>query len=211
MAQPREAADDLRQHQRRTVAVLDVGGVDHGVDQIALGVGQDMALAALDLLARIIAARTAGFRGFDALAVDHPGTGRGFAPGRLAPDQEQGMIERQPQPVVPPQVEPAPHCRDRRKARRQHPPRQTAAQQIQDRLDNPPQRPLAWSPTCEGGGKNGSSSAHSASVKSLGKAKSAYCAGPHDCAPSGVKSTSLISGLRRRQVWMPVAKPGPLS
>jgi len=29
--------------------------VDHGVDQIAFGVGEDMALAALDLLARVIA------------------------------------------------------------------------------------------------------------------------------------------------------------
>lgn len=68
MAQPREATDDLREHQRRTVAVLDIGGVDHGVDQVALGVGQDMALAALDLLTRIITPGPAGFRGSDALA-----------------------------------------------------------------------------------------------------------------------------------------------
>jgi len=75
MAQPRETADDFSQHQWRTVAVLDTGGVDHGVDQIALGVGQDVALTALDLLARIIAARTAGFSIFDTLAVDQPGNG----------------------------------------------------------------------------------------------------------------------------------------
>ena len=88
MAQPREAVDDLGQHQRCAVAVLDVGGVDHGVDQVALSVGDDVALAALDLLARIIATRTPGFGGFNALAVDDPGTGRGIAPGRLAPDQQ---------------------------------------------------------------------------------------------------------------------------
>ena len=39
MTQPREAFDDFGQHQWRAVAVLDVGGVDHGVDQIAVGVG----------------------------------------------------------------------------------------------------------------------------------------------------------------------------
>jgi hypothetical protein len=49
MAQPREAPDDFRPTQRRAVTVLNVGGVDHGVDQIAFGVGEDMALAALDL------------------------------------------------------------------------------------------------------------------------------------------------------------------
>jgi hypothetical protein len=45
MAQPWEPLDDLRQHQRRAITVLDIGGVDHGVDQIALGVCQDVALA----------------------------------------------------------------------------------------------------------------------------------------------------------------------
>jgi hypothetical protein len=51
------------------VAVLDVGGMDQGMDQIALGVGEDMPLAALDLLACVVAARTAAFRGFDALSI----------------------------------------------------------------------------------------------------------------------------------------------
>jgi hypothetical protein len=47
MAQPREAADDLSEHQWRTIAVLDISGVDHRVDQIAVGIGQDVALAPL--------------------------------------------------------------------------------------------------------------------------------------------------------------------
>ena len=92
MAQPREALDDLGQHQRRTVTVLDVGGVDYRMDEIAVGVGQDVALAALGLFARIIAPRSAAFRGFDALAVDYPGAGRGFATGPLTGDQQQSMI-----------------------------------------------------------------------------------------------------------------------
>ena len=36
-----------------------------------IGIGQDVPLAALDLLALVIAPRPAGFRGLDALAVDH--------------------------------------------------------------------------------------------------------------------------------------------
>ena len=146
VAQPREAFDDVAQDERRPVAVLDVGSVDHGVDEIALGVGEDVALAPLDLLTRVVAPRSAGFRGFHALAVDHAGTGRGFAALRFARRHQQRVVDPQPQAIVAPQVEPAPHRRDRRKARRQHPPRQTAAQQVQDRLDNPPHRPLARPP-----------------------------------------------------------------
>jgi len=85
MAQPREAADDLGKHQRRS-AVLDVGRVDHGVDQIALCVGEDMALAALDLLACIVTARPAAFRGFVALAVNLP---RRWAMPRDGPPRDQ--------------------------------------------------------------------------------------------------------------------------
>src|SRR3546814_5428463 len=53
------------------------------------------------------------------------------------------MIEREPQFVIAPQVKPAPNRRDRRKAGRQHSPRQPPTQQIQDRLDDPSQRPFA--------------------------------------------------------------------
>jgi len=45
------------------------------MDLIALGIGKDVALAALGFLARIMTGRPAAFRGFHALAVDHSGTG----------------------------------------------------------------------------------------------------------------------------------------
>jgi hypothetical protein len=96
MAQPREAANDFGQHQPRTVTVLDVGDLDHGVNQIALGIGEDVALAALDILACVKAARIPAFRDFHAPAVDYPSTGRCLAANHLAPDLQQGMIERQP-------------------------------------------------------------------------------------------------------------------
>lgn len=71
MAQPREALDDLGEHPLHYFTVLDVGGVDYGMGEIAVGVGQNVALAALDLFTRVIAPRPAAFRGLDALAVDH--------------------------------------------------------------------------------------------------------------------------------------------
>lgn len=151
MAQPGKAPDDFGQHQRRAVTVLDVGGVDHGMNEIAVGVSEDMALATFDLLARVIAARASAFRGFYALAVDHASTGRSLAAVRLACDHQQGVIDRQPQPVVAPKVEPVPHSRYGREARRQHPPRQAAAQQVKDRLDNAPQWPFARSPNMRRG------------------------------------------------------------
>ena len=143
VAQPRELGDDACEHKRRAVAILDIGGVDHRMDQIALGVGEDMALASLGLLARVIAPWPATFRGFDALTVDHPGAGRSLTANRFASNHQQVVVERLPQPVVAPRVEPAPHGRDRRETGRQHPPRQTAAHQLEDRLDNAPHRPLA--------------------------------------------------------------------
>jgi hypothetical protein len=139
-------ADDLGQHERRAIAVLHVGRMDHGMNKIALGVGHDVPLASLDLLACIVAPRPAALGGLDALAVDDPGARRGFAPHGFTTDQQQRVIEREPKTIVTPQVEPAPHRRDGRKAGRQHPPRQPATQQIQDRLDDPPQRPFTRSP-----------------------------------------------------------------
>jgi hypothetical protein len=80
--------DDFGQHQRRAVTILDVGGMDHGMNEIAIGVGEDVTLAPFDLLSGIIAARTAALRRFHALAVDHARTGRSFTANRLASNQQ---------------------------------------------------------------------------------------------------------------------------
>ena len=78
MAQSREALDDFGQHQRRAVSVQNVGGVDFRMDEIAIGVGQDVALAALGLFACIIAPRSAAFCGL-ALGCRLPRRWGGFA------------------------------------------------------------------------------------------------------------------------------------
>ena len=67
MAQFGIALADGVQHQWRTVAVLNISRVNDSMDKVAAGVGQDMALPALDLLARVIAANTTRFRGFASL------------------------------------------------------------------------------------------------------------------------------------------------
>lgn len=51
--------------------VVDVGRVKLGLQQIALGIDQDLPLPAGHLLATVIAARSTGLGGFDRLAVDH--------------------------------------------------------------------------------------------------------------------------------------------
>ena len=66
------ATDYLGENERCAVAILNVGGMDHGMNEIALGVGHDVPLATLDLLACIIAPWPAALGGLDALAVDGP-------------------------------------------------------------------------------------------------------------------------------------------
>ncbi len=52
-----EAAAGFAQHGARSVAVLDVGGMNGDAQQEAERIDEDMALAALDLLARVVARR----------------------------------------------------------------------------------------------------------------------------------------------------------
>jgi hypothetical protein len=62
MAQPGIKGADRGEHLHRAITVLDVGGVNAQADEMALRVGDDVALASLDLLASIKAARAAAFR-----------------------------------------------------------------------------------------------------------------------------------------------------
>ena len=84
MAQPGKQVVDGANDKRGTIAILHIGGVDFSADQQAQRVGDDLALATFDLLAGIIATRTAALGGLDRLAVDDPRRGAGFAPGRFA-------------------------------------------------------------------------------------------------------------------------------
>ena len=143
VTEPLETGADICPDQRSAVSVLYIGSIDNDMDQIAIGIGDDMALAALDLLARIIAPYSAAFRGLDALAVDHTGAGRGLAVLRNPRILHEAMIDPLPCNIVAPPIEPALHGGWWRKARAQHPPWQPAPKKIQYRLDIPSHRPYA--------------------------------------------------------------------
>jgi len=67
MAQPGKQVVDGANDKRGTIAILHIGGVDFSADQQAQRVGDDLALATFDLLAGIIATRTAALGGLDRL------------------------------------------------------------------------------------------------------------------------------------------------
>lgn len=85
VSQPGLAADSLGQYERRAIAILHISGVDHSMNEIGLGVGHDVSLLALGLLACVIAARPTASRRLDALAVDDPSARRGLAPRDFGP------------------------------------------------------------------------------------------------------------------------------
>ena len=80
VAPPRIEKAGGGQDQGRAVTILDIGGMNHSRDGQAECVGQQVALAAVDLLTGIIAARAAGLGGLDRLAVDNPGAGLASRP-----------------------------------------------------------------------------------------------------------------------------------
>ena len=114
------------QNERPTIRV------DHGVT-----------LAAFDLLAGVEAARTAAFRGFHRLAVDHGGRRTGLAFDALAIEHHQTMVQALPQAVVAKADEPAIGRLVRRKMLGQQPPRTAAAQHIENRVQHFAHRPMA--------------------------------------------------------------------
>lgn len=173
VSQPGMPTDNLGQHEWRAIAVLHVSGVNDGMNQITISVGHDGTLAPFGLLACIVTPGPAALGGYDALAVDDPSARRSLAPHGFPADQKQGVIEREPRPL-------SSHRQNQRltvetggkqggSIRQGSPPlsRYRIASTIR-RSDHSRGRP-----TRQGAGKNGSSSAHSGSVKSLGKARSA--------------------------------------
>ena len=83
--------------------------MNHEADHQPERVDNDMALAALDLLARIIASDAAAFRGFDALAVDHTRRWRSLAPIQFPCVHNKVMVDPCPQTHGSPFIEIALH------------------------------------------------------------------------------------------------------
>jgi transposase len=134
MAQPRPAFHDGLQHLRGAVAILDSGTVDDETDQQPTGVGHDVALAAVDLLASVEAPNAAAFSGLDGLAVDD--TGRwACLPSLLLPCRhDERVVDGAKHAHVAPGVEIVLHRGEGRKVLRQHAPLAAGRGHVEDRV-----------------------------------------------------------------------------
>ena len=120
-------------------------GVQH--QPAAVGVDHGVALAALDLLARVVAARPAGLAGLDALAVDHARP-RGWPrrPARSRSSMTRWWFNVSQHARVAEAGEPSIDGLPRREAVGQHPPGTAAAQHIEDGVEDLAHRPSRWAP-----------------------------------------------------------------
>ena len=105
MAQPRIQAAHARHHQRCAIAILNVCRVDDHRNRQPDGVGEDVPLAALDLLARVKARYSTTLRCLHRLTIDHSGAGRGLAPFNLAQVHAPHRVDRFEQTGVAPGLE----------------------------------------------------------------------------------------------------------
>ncbi len=146
MAHPWPTFENGFEHDWRSVAVLNVSAVNNKTDQEPAGVGDDVALAAFDLLSGVKAPYSAAFRGFYALAVDHACRRAGFAPGLFARRHHQSVVHRPPKTAVPPQIEIVLNRREGREVLRQLPPLAAGGGDIRKRIENLPHIRLARTP-----------------------------------------------------------------
>ena len=93
------------QQSLASIAILDVGRQDHHLEKQADGIDQDMPLASIDLLARVVTPLVAGFGTLYALAVDDSSAGLGLASLYQAKLLPQMSVYLLPQTVVLPQPE----------------------------------------------------------------------------------------------------------
>src|SRR5262249_35663337 len=110
--------------------------MDHGGHDQAQGVDDDVPLAAVDLLVRVLAMRPALLGGLDALAVDNPHAGALLAAGTAADSVAQGVVDLGPGAVVAPLVEVVVAGAPGGEVMGKHPPGATAAEDVEDAVEN---------------------------------------------------------------------------
>src|SRR6266851_3825589 len=146
MAQPGKGIADGGEEERGSITILEACFMHDRADQQARCVGQDVALAALDLLAGVIPSRAAGFGGLDRLAVDDPGGGTRFAAHRFTRQHQQDMVDLPPQAVVAPGIEVVLHRGKGREILGQHAPLAAALGDVEDGVHHRSQRRRAPPP-----------------------------------------------------------------
>lgn len=103
-----ETADRL-QRWHGSIPVLNGGAVNDQSNHETIGVGDDMALASLNLLAGIIAANTTALGGFDALTIDDTVTRTGFLARQSTRYLHESEVHQCQHSIVAPLVEIAAH------------------------------------------------------------------------------------------------------
>ncbi len=96
MAQPRVKLANGGDDAHRAVSILDVGSMHGQSDQVAVGICDDLAFTAFNLLAGVVATGTSNIYGFGRLAIDDACGRTGLAPNAMrATATKWKMIVRQ--------------------------------------------------------------------------------------------------------------------
>src|ERR1039457_781126 len=135
------------------IAVLEIGGQHRHQQQQANRVHQDVTLASVDLLARVVASLVARLRASDALAVDDPRTGLAISSSRHAHLFAQMSVNSHPKPIALPQSEIVIDRSPPGKVLRQIAPLAAGLCEIEDRIDKLPKGMLARPSRLGGPGK----------------------------------------------------------
>jgi hypothetical protein len=138
MFDPRPALADRIEDHLSAGAVGDISGRQVEHEQPAVGIDGDMAFAAGDLLAGVIAAFP-GCRSFHGLAVDDPGRRARRAPSALAVGHQRDIVDRVEQEPPNEKAKPPVNRLPGRKIARQHLPAAPCPNQIADRVHHLPQ------------------------------------------------------------------------
>src|SRR6202011_4242714 len=134
VAQPGIARADRSKDAWSAVAILNAGFMHDESDQISLGIGDDVALAALDFLACVKAPWATAFRGFHRLAVNHSGRRARLSTTRLARRHHESVVERGKNSTARPCIKITLYRRIRWEVLGQLPPLATGGRNIKDRI-----------------------------------------------------------------------------
>ncbi len=121
---------------KRAVAILDTRGGDPYPPQQPQRIGQDVALASLDLLAGVVTPFTRWGGSLDTLAVQTARGGGLVTPKLAAQPCPQGVVEAHPGAIAPPAAKGVVHGRPRWKVPRQLAPLTAGLEDVEDRIKN---------------------------------------------------------------------------
>ncbi len=133
---PGEQAARGGQERHGAVAVLDVGRVRLDERGASVRIDGGVALATVDLLGRVVAPWPTALSGLDRLAVDGRRRRARASAGALAVGRDQGVVDGHEQAGVTPSREPTVDRRPGRKVGRHQPPRDAAAQDVEDGVED---------------------------------------------------------------------------